>query len=126
MGLKILTNNPLFKEKALGNVEYFPFSSLEILQTSRDRVHLGYKLLSHPLTAALKSASLPYKTILLSDQPGPLDFLSLSLIEEALEFYRGNTASLEAEEEELVQEYMTTDWLIMKEAIENMDVSFVE
>jgi hypothetical protein len=60
----------------------------EVLLAARDRVHRGYRLLSHPLYGNLRPHHQPFRTVLL-DGPGVgVDYQSILLMEEALEVYR--------------------------------------
>lgn len=80
----ILSNNPrVWKEfpeamKVEGSLR-------DVLLRTRDYVHQGYKLLSHPLAGSVKPNETPYKSIALDAEQGALDFDSLKLIESAIE-----------------------------------------
>ena len=39
---------------------------LGILEVVRDKIHLGYKLLTHPLSSSVKPNETPYKTVIVS------------------------------------------------------------
>lgn len=86
MSWTIITNNPLVKEKffSLHEVEFYDMDYIEILETVRDKVHLGYRLLSHPLAGSIKPNETPYKTIIISKEKGNLDMDSLFHIENAI------------------------------------------
>lgn len=86
MSWTIITNNPLVKEKffSLYEVEFYDMDYIEILETVRDKVHLGYRLLSHPLAGSIKPNETPYKTIIISKEKGNLDMDSLFHIENAI------------------------------------------
>jgi hypothetical protein len=81
----IVTNNPLviehYKDKQIKKVK----SYLEVLESVRDYIHLGHKLLTHPLAGSVKPNQNPYRTVLISKEVASLDFNSLSLIENAIE-----------------------------------------
>lgn len=59
-----------------------------MLLASRDMVHRGYRLLSHPLYGNMRPHQQPFRTVLLDGSLGRLDYDSLNLIEEALGVYR--------------------------------------
>jgi len=59
----------------------------QVLQRSRDLVHQGAKLVSHPLAGSLKPWQNPYRSIGLKSGE-ELDFSSLKIMENALEKYR--------------------------------------
>ncbi len=87
MNFKIITNNPLVNEKYC---DFFlvdfreNFSFLEILEFTRSEVHLGYEILTHPLTGSIKPGETPFKSIIISEKPSSLNFTSLQLIEDAI------------------------------------------
>ena len=81
----VITNNP----KVLANVkndivEYYSCDYMGVLLAVRDKVHLGYQLLSHPLSGSVKPDETPYKTVVLSAENSILDTRSLQIIEESI------------------------------------------
>ncbi len=81
----IITNNPLVKEKYNNDfsVEYYNLGFLELLELVRDKIHLGYKLLTHPLSSSVKPNETPYKTIVVASGD-KLDEESLLIIENSI------------------------------------------
>ena len=65
-GFLIITNNTLVKEKLGENyhVEYEDLSYEDTLRKVRDRVYLGHKLLTHPLSGSVKPNETPYKSVM--------------------------------------------------------------
>ena len=89
----VITNNPLAKntleERKLCRAEYLDVPFMGLLEAVRDRVHLGYRLLTHPLSGSVKPNETHYKSIGISDAPGQgLCLESLELIEQAIEAFR--------------------------------------
>jgi hypothetical protein len=66
-------------------VDYHNVDYLEILKLVRDRIHLGHRLLTHPLAGSVKPYETPYRTILMSAEKGNLDEKALNIIEESIE-----------------------------------------
>ena len=59
---------------------------MDVFVTSRDYIHMGYALLTHPLSGSIKPNETPYKTIAISrEKLNELDFNSLTLIENSIE-----------------------------------------
>ena len=85
-GFLIITNNTLVKEKLGENyhVEYEDLSYEDTLRKVRDRVYLGHKLLTHPLSGSVKPNETPYKSVMISMKPGELDMRSMEIIENAI------------------------------------------
>ncbi|KGG80308.1 GrdX family protein [Caloranaerobacter azorensis] len=87
MGKILITNNPLVKEQLSRYIviEYYETEYLDILKRVRDKIHLGHKLLSHPLSGSVKPNETPYKSIIISKDKGKLDYESLMVIEKSIE-----------------------------------------
>ncbi len=84
----IITNNSKIFEKYkvvyeilfLENENY-----IEVLYKTRDKVHQGYKILTHPMAGSLKPNQTPYKSIVLQNTVGKTDYESVILIENSIE-----------------------------------------
>lgn len=94
----IVTNNDKVykKHKDVKEVLFLENGSyLDVLEKSRDLVHRGAKLLSHPMAGSMKPNQTPYRSVLLEreclneaseKEPIPLlDMESLKLIESSIE-----------------------------------------
>ena len=84
-----VTNNPMVVEKKNGKfhadqLEFHDTDYLSILKTVRDKIHLGHRLISHPLSGSIKPGQTPYKTIVLTSEKGGLHEESLHIIEESI------------------------------------------
>ncbi|WP_297286728.1 GrdX family protein [uncultured Brachyspira sp.] len=88
MNYVVITNNPkIFEEVKSKNAEIIYMSNsdfMEVLYKVRDFVHLGYKLLTHPIVSSIKPYETPYKSVALS-KGSELDLYSLELIENSIE-----------------------------------------
>ena len=84
-----VTNNAAFKEKYGDQFEvaYHEVTLRELLIIVRDKVHVGYKLLTHPMSGSVKPNETPYKTIFISKDDHKVTIDSLSLIEGAIVTY---------------------------------------
>ena len=89
----VITNNELvydyytkeYKHKNLSDVIKLEGNFLDVLIYVRDKVHEGHELLTHPLTGSVKPYETPYKSLLISEKKGNMDFNSLKIIEESIE-----------------------------------------
>ncbi len=84
----IVTNNTRsyenFKDKY--KVFFVEGTLMDVFTTTRDYIHKGYILLTHPLSGSIKPNETPFKTIAISEVPqNELDFNSLMLIENSIE-----------------------------------------
>lgn len=89
----IVTNNSkvFIKYKENYNIEFMDSETMyDVLMKTRDLLHLGYKLLTHPMSGSLKSNQTPYKSILLIKKNNNFentDFYDILMIENAIENY---------------------------------------
>ncbi len=84
----IITNNSMVFNKygCKNSVEYLKDAKyLDVLNFTRDKVHLGHKLLTHPLSSSLKPNETPFKSIIISKEVSNIDFQSLEIIENSIE-----------------------------------------
>lgn len=81
----IITNNPLVYQKYIKCDVVWLENYKEVLITTRDYIHQGAKLLTHPQAGSIKPYETPYRTVLVSKIQGTLDLESLHYIESALE-----------------------------------------
>ncbi|MBZ9636753.1 GrdX family protein [Clostridium sp. FP1] len=85
--LIIVTNNPMSKEKfeIKYKVVFIQGTMMDILRKVRDNIHVGHKLLTHPLMSSIKPNETPYRTICISKEKlSGVDLQSLSIIEESI------------------------------------------
>lgn len=101
--LFIITNNPMSKSSFENKyvVEYIENGTqIDILKKARDYVHLGYRLLTHPLMGSVKPNETPYRTICISNKKEAMvDFGSIEIIESAI-----------ATTEKFIRDFNTPDW----------------
>lgn len=83
----IITNNSLVYdryEKAYEIIYAGDMAFMDVLEMVRDKVHQGYRLLTHPLSGSIKPNETPYKSIILAKGKQEVDMDSLSLIENSI------------------------------------------
>lgn len=83
----IITNNKSvydkFKDKM--EIEFLDdYKYLDLLNYVRDKIHIGHKLLTHPLSGSIKPNETPFKSIIISKEVGELDSQGLLIIEESI------------------------------------------
>ena len=86
----IVTNNSkVFVEyKENYTVEFIDSETMyNVLIKTRDLLHSGYKLLTHPMSGSLKSNQTPYKSILLIKKNNEANFDDILMIENAIDNY---------------------------------------
>ncbi|MGG7162619.1 GrdX family protein [Clostridium ihumii] len=86
--LYIITNNPLSDEHFKNNFEVIYLengNAMDVLRKVRDEIHIGHKLLTHPLMSSVKPNETPYRTICVSiEKNKSIDLQSLDIIENSI------------------------------------------
>ena len=68
-------------------VDFRDLPPMDILKAARDLVHLGHKLLTHPITSGTAPQGSPYVSVVISAGAEATDFSSVSVIESAIAVY---------------------------------------
>lgn len=117
----VLFTNNLDLHHSVGG-RFIEGSSLDVLIAVRNSVHLGSRLLTHPLCGNLRPYQQPFRSILLEEVPGGLvDLESLTMIEEAVGVYRSCLDRLIMPEdlpEPVRVDYAFVDTELMRESLE--------
>ena len=119
----IVTNNPLVAKNLENSREiiYKDVSYEEILRETRDRIHEGHVLLTHPLSGSVKPNETPYKSILISRQRRDVDADSLKLIENAIQACRKFMMKADKYKPEVYQDFQLIDWTLLESAMASAD-----
>jgi hypothetical protein len=120
----LFTNNPVIKNEIKNDrfeLVFIGGTSLDVLKGARDSVHLGAKLLTHPLYGNLRPYQQPYRTILAEKEREvrTCDMESLTLMERAIEVYQSCLDRLVKPEdmpEILRDDYAFVDYELMRES----------
>lgn len=125
MKMTIITNNSRVNEHYSDkfNLEFFPDDTqAEILKRARNKIHLGAKLLIHPMPGRIKPHETPYKSVLLEEGASETNFDSVVIIEDSIkmtEKYLNNTVYTKYYDE-LTQDLQYIDKLLLDSGIENI------
>jgi len=99
--IQIITNNvrvcESFNENF--NVIYVDGGYLDVLYAVRDRIHIGSILISHPLMGSIKPNETPFRSVVIEEKNGPVDYQSLAIIESSIESCK-----------KLLKDRSTPDW----------------
>lgn len=88
MDIILITNNSKVNSKYKDRMDVIydeGFMFLDVLTYTRDRIHQGHDLLTHPLSGSIKPNETPYKSIIISKKRNKLDEKSLKIIEASIE-----------------------------------------
>ncbi|MBQ9419320.1 MAG: GrdX family protein [Synergistaceae bacterium] len=115
---KLVTNNTnLYNAVKYG--EFVDGSSLDVLIRVRSLVHLGSKILTHPLCGNLRPNHQPFRSVAIDEIKGPVDLDSLSLIEDAVRVYQSCRLVMPDEIDEATRaDYAFIDFELMKNSLE--------
>lgn len=126
MSIIIVTNNPKVFQKFNGKyeIEYLENKSyLDVLLMVRDKLHKGHKLLSHPLSGSVKPNETPFKSILISQKKGKIDFGSLSILENSIATYEKfiKIKRLPDWNQDVVVDFMVVDLSLLENTLVNIE-----
>jgi hypothetical protein len=89
VGIMIITNNEKvydkYKEKT--NIIFVQGGFKDVLIKTRDKIHEGHELLTHPLSSSVKPNETPFKSVMISDEKRSLNLDSLYIIENSIMTY---------------------------------------
>ena len=121
----IITNNPKvnieFSNKE--QIDFRPEAGQEhILKAARDLIHLGARLVMHPMMGRIKPHETPYKSVFMEvpDEPCELDTESLIIIEDSIsetDKYLNNTF-MKKYDDSLLPDLQYIDLLLLKTGME--------
>lgn len=82
-GVTILTNNPRVRE-AFPDSEWVEGTSADVARKARDKVHVGWRLKTHPLAGSIRLLRSPYRSLALEEAGTVPDGGQVAMIEEAV------------------------------------------
>ena len=118
----IITNNPLVKEKYVDKeLEYKDISYQDVLQLVKNKIALGHKILTHPLSGSVKPKETPYKSIMITkDKSDSVDFDSLSIIENAILTCSKFKERREKWTEKVLEDFRLVDFTLIDSAMDSI------
>lgn len=84
---QIITNNPSVK-KDFENVCFVEGDFLDVMVKVRDMVHQGYELVSHPLSASIRMAYSPFRSIIVGHRNNKINPTHVEIIENSIINYK--------------------------------------
>ena len=120
----IVTNNPRVQAR-LGNFRQEVCESyLDVLVKARNMVHDGARLRTHPMSGSVKPWETPYRSVVLEECEGTVDFRSLEYIESALERYRTLVDGREMRQypKKVLDDFQLIDYQLLISGLEGMGV----
>ena len=122
----LVTNNSMVNEKYKDDIQTIyldDLNFLKVLELVRDKVHLGHELLTHPLSGSIKPNETPFKSVIISDQVGTIDFNSLRIIEESIMTANKflDQKKIKDWPEEILYDFRVIDFSLIASGIESMN-----
>lgn len=120
----IITNNPLVKEKLghVRNVVYLKVSYEDLLKEVRNRMHKGYRLLTHPLSGSVKPNETPYKSVIISKDISEIDTANLMIIENAIQACGKFQHKKDRYSPEVYEDFQLIDWTLLESGMASADM----
>ncbi|HHW57872.1 MAG TPA: GrdX protein [Clostridia bacterium] len=119
----IITNNPLVAKEYPQKCEFIGGTIVNVLTRCRDLIHKGYILITHPLAGSVKPNQSPYKSVLLKENEGPVDFHSVLVVENCFHKVKEmiETSNLNIQlDKDVLEDFAYLDKELIKEAIETI------
>ena len=119
----IITNNPKVNKelKEQEKIEFYPDADQEeILRIARDYIHLGARLIMHPMMGRIKPHETPYKSVFLERVEGGTDTQSVNIIEDSIKETKKliENTYRKKYDEQLLPDLQYIDLLLLKSGIE--------
>ncbi|HNZ82467.1 MAG TPA: GrdX family protein [Sedimentibacter sp.] len=123
MGKTIVTNNSKVynKYKDLYELVYLEDGNYtDVLYNTRDFIHKGFKLLTHPMAGSLKPNQTPYKSVIV-EMCGKTDYESVELIENSIDAALKFLSIKKTPDwnEKILNDFKTVDLSIIENVVKN-------
>ncbi len=116
----IITNNELVydKYKNTYDILFLDGSFRDVLVKTRDKIHEGYELLTHPLSGSIKPNETPYKSVIISDNKGDLNLDSVYIIENSImSFDKFNLNKIKNISDKMKGDFKLIDLTVLESAL---------
>lgn len=96
---------------------------LKVLEVVRDKIHLGHELLTHPLSGSIKPNETPFKSVIISDKIGSVNFESLKIIEESIATAKKflDQKKVRNWPDRIIEDFRVIDFSLITSGIESMN-----
>ncbi|MBR1455393.1 MAG: GrdX family protein, partial [Lachnospiraceae bacterium] len=91
------------------------------LQIVKNKIAIGHKILTHPLSGSVKPKETPYKSVMISKEKKELDLESLSIIEDAIETTRKFVARPDKWTEKVLDDFRLVDFTLIDSAMSSIN-----
>jgi len=114
----LVTNNPMTRKfcESEYQIEFLDAPFVEVLIRVRDLVHIGHKLLTHPLSGSIKPNETPYKSVIVSNHKNAPDEQSVRIIGECILVAQKFTPR--AIPDHLLKDMQVVDYSLIRSAVD--------
>lgn len=121
--MEVITNNPAIYNDYSKNMDIMLIDGeyIDVLFSVRDKIHGGYKVLTHPLMGSIKPNETPYRSIIVQKSDS-LDIQSLQIIESSIETCRKFLKDKQAPKwsEKVLEDFRFVDKKLFESAMESI------
>lgn len=122
----LITNNKMVSEKYGEEITLIYLDDLDmlkVLEVVRDKIHLGHELLTHPLSGSIKPNESPFKSVIISDEIGAINFESLRIIEDSIATARKFLSQKKVRDwpDRILNDFRVIDYSLIASGIESMN-----
>lgn len=122
MNKTIITNNDKVFQKYKNTYDVMFLekgSYTDVLNETRNKIHIGCKLLTHPMAGSLKPNQTPYKTIIIERSSDKAQYESVILIENSIEaaFKFLKFKATPKWDEKILNDFKTVDLSLIENAL---------
>jgi len=118
---KIITNNPVVYAKYPEITEITDTDARGVLVAARDRIHVGAKLLNHPLSGGVLPGVCPYKSLVITEvmkgAAFQTDYESLRLIEGAFGMLKARPGCFSGYDSKTLEDFQILDLDMLDSAL---------
>ncbi len=99
------------------------YSFIDVLKKTRDFIHQGHVLLTHPISGSVKPYETPFKSVAISLVQGELDNTSLEIIENAIQITETFLRDYRQREfsDKIYDDFRLIDYSLIKSGIDQMN-----
>jgi len=90
---------------------------MQVLKSTRDYIHGGHTLLTHPLAGSVKPNETPYKSIMITTVKKKLNHESVKIIEESIYTCEKFVTTTKHDHQEVLKDFQYIDCSLIENAI---------
>ncbi|OWZ83163.1 GrdX family protein [Natranaerobius trueperi] len=121
---QIVTNNPKVKEEFQEAI-YIKGDFEDVLTKTRDLVHKGAELVTHPLGASIRMLYSPYRSIIIKEKQDTINDFYIQTIENSIVTYQKHAAT-RREDSDNKHDYENVDYQLLLSSLKECESLFYD